>query len=154
MGDAVRTAAERTADTLARLQGDADVWAATASAGRPHLVPLSLAWDGAHVILATPAPSPTARNATASGDVRLALGTSRDVTIIEATAEVVPCADAPDLVARCYAARTGWDPRQEDVPHVYLIATPRTAQAWNSLAEMSGRTIMRDGRWTAEASPP
>ncbi|MGO9080460.1 MAG: hypothetical protein ACLQDY_15685 [Streptosporangiaceae bacterium] len=52
-------------------------------------------------------------------------------------------------VARCYLTRTGWDPRQEDVPHVYLIAAPRTMRAWGSLAEISGRTIMRDGRWTA-----
>jgi hypothetical protein len=145
---AVRTAAERRADTLARLEGDADVWVATASAGRPHLVPLSLAWDGAHVIVATPAASPTARNAAASGDLRLALGTTRDVTVIEAAVEVVPCADALQPVARCYATRTGWDPRHEDVPHVYLIASPRTMRAWNSLAEINCRTIMRDGQWT------
>lgn len=37
--DAVRAADERKADTLARLEGDADVWVATADAGRPHLVP-------------------------------------------------------------------------------------------------------------------
>jgi hypothetical protein len=146
--DAVRAADERRADTLARLEGDADIWVATADAGRPHLVPLSLAWDGRHVILATPAASPTARNAAASGEVRLALGTSRDVTIIEAAAEVVPCAQAPDPVAQCYATRTGWDPRQDDVAHVYLIATPRTMRAWNSIAEISGRTIMRHGQWT------
>jgi len=147
--DAVRTAAERRADTLARLNGDADVWVATASAGRPHLVPLSLAWDGARLIVATPAASPTARNAAASGDIRLALGTSRDVTIIEAAADVVPCADAPGPVALCYATRTGWDPRREHVPHAYLIAAPRTVRAWNSLAELADRTIMRDGRWTS-----
>jgi hypothetical protein len=146
--DVVRTGAQRRADTLARLEGDIDVWVATASAGEPHLVPLSLAWDGARVILATPAASATARNAAASGSVRLALGTSRDVTIIDAAAEVVPCSDAPDTVADCYAARTGWDPRQDDPPHVYLIATPRVTRAWNSLAEMTGRTIMRAGHWT------
>ncbi len=148
MTDVVRNAAQRRADTLARLAGDADVWVATATAGEPHLVPLSLAWDGVRVILATPAASPTARNA-ASGTVRLALGSSRDVTIIEAAAEVVPCADAPDTVAGCYAARTGWDPRHEDPPHVFLVATPRVMRAWNSLAEMTGRTIMRDGHWTS-----
>lgn len=112
-------------------------------------MPLSLAWDGAQIIVATPATSPTARNVAASGDIRLALGTSRDVTIIEAATQVVPCPDAPDPVAQCYATRTGWDPRQEAVPHVYLIATPRTMRAWNSLAEITGRTIMRDGRWTS-----
>ena len=148
MTDAVRAASQRQSDAIARLDGDADVWVATASAGRPHLVPLSLAWDGAQVILATPANSPTARNAAASGEMRLALGTSRDVTIIEAAAEVMPCAEAPDPVARCYAARTGWDPRREDAPYVYLVATPRTMQAWKSLAEINGRTIMRDGQWT------
>jgi hypothetical protein len=147
--DAVRAAAERRADTLARLEGDADVWVATASAGQPHLVPLSLAWDGAQVILATPAASPTARNATASGNARLALGTSRDVTIIDAAVQVVPCQDAPEPIARCYATRTGWDPGRDTVPHVYLIATPRTMRAWNSLAEITGRTIMRDGHWTS-----
>lgn len=80
--------------------------------------------------------------------MRLALGNSRDVTIIAATAEIVPCADAADPIARSYASRTGWDPRDEDEPYVYLIASPRTMQAWNSLAEISGRTIMRDGEWT------
>ncbi len=125
------------------------MWVATASGGEPHLVPLSLAWDGARVILATPAASPTARNAAAGGMARLALGSSRDVTIIDAAAEVVPCPEAPDAVAVCYATRTGWDPRHEDVPHVYLVATPRVMRAWNSLAEMTGRTIMRAGQWTS-----
>jgi hypothetical protein len=147
--DDVRGGAQRKADTLNRLQHDADLWVATASADQPHLVPLSLAWDAARVILATPAASPTARNAAASGKVRLALGNSRDVTIIDAAAEVVPCTDAPDAVAVCYVSRTGWDPRGEDLPHVYLIATPRVIQAWNSLAEITGRTIMRAGRWTS-----
>jgi AraC-like DNA-binding protein len=61
--DTVPTVAGRRVDTLARLESDADVSVA-ASAGRPHLVPLSLAWDGAHVILATPAASPTASTST------------------------------------------------------------------------------------------
>ena len=52
-------------------------------------------------------------------------------------------------VALCYVTRTGWDPRQEDVPHAYLVATPRTVRAWNSLPELDGRTIMRDGQWTS-----
>lgn len=149
MTDTVRTGAERRASTVARLESDADVWVATASADQPHLIPLSLAWDGVHVIMATPAAAPTARNAAASGTVRLALGTSRDVTIIDAVARVEPCASAPDSIASCYVSRTGWDPSGEEQPHVYLIATPRTMQAWTSVAELSGRTIMRDGRWTS-----
>ena len=145
--DAVRTTAERRADTLARLESDDDIWVATASEDHPHLVPLSLAWDGTQVIMATPAASPTARNAAASGHFRLALGPSRDVTIIDAAAQVVPCTGAPEPIAQCYTTRTGWDPREEDAPHVYLVAVPRTMQAWNSVAELTGRTIMRHGQW-------
>ena len=147
MTETVRSASQRKTDTVARLHNDADVWVATASAGRPHLVPLSLAWDGTHIIAATPASSRTARNAAASRELRLALGTSRDVTIIDAVAGVTPSGDAPDSVADSYLSRTGWDPRDEDVPHVYLIATPTNMQAWNSLAEIDGRTIMRNGDW-------
>jgi hypothetical protein len=149
MSDAIRGSGARQADTLARLEQDADIWVATASEGTPHLVPLSLAWNGSSVILATPLRSPTARNAAASGEVRLALGATRDVSIIEAAVTVVPCESAEDSVAQCYSQRTGWDPRHEDVPHAFLIATPRTVRAWNSLAEITGRTIMRDGRWLA-----
>jgi len=149
MTETVRSASQRKADTVARLENDADVWVATASAGRPHLVPLSLAWDGARVIVATPASSRTARNAAASRELRLALGTSRDVTMIDAVADVMPCGDAPGSIADSYVSRTGWDPRDEDVPHVYLIATPTSMQAWDSLAEIDGRTIMRNGQWAA-----
>jgi hypothetical protein len=63
---------------------------------------------------------------------------------------MLPCASAPDQIAHCYSERTGWDPRHEDLPHAYLVAAPRTVRAWNSLAEIPGRTIMRDGRWLAD----
>jgi hypothetical protein len=147
MTEIVRTTAERTADTRARLEGDADVWVATADHGHAHLVPLSLAWDGTSVILATPATTPTARNASATGEARLALGSTRDVTIMDTVTRVVPCSAAEASIAECYAARTGWDPRHEDEEFVYLVATPRTVHAWRSLAEINGRTIMRGGEW-------
>jgi hypothetical protein len=104
------------------------------------------------VILATPAASVTARNATASGSVRLALGDSRDVTIIDATAAVVPCADAPDTVADCYAARTGRDPPHDDPPHVYLIAMPRVMRAWHGRPPAALSTSTGAGL-TATAAP-
>ena len=66
-----------------------------------------------------------------------------------AVADVAPCSDAPGSIADSYALRTGWDPRHEDAPHVYLIATPTSMQAWNSLAEIDGRTIMCNGQWAA-----
>jgi hypothetical protein len=147
MAEEVRSRAQRQADTAARLETDADIWVASASGDHPHLIPLSFAWDGRRIILATPSDSPTARNAASSGVVRLALGPARDVTIFEAPTEVVPCRGADAAIAEPYQARVGWDPRQEEVEHSFLVATPRVARAWRSVPELAGRTIMRDGRW-------
>src|SRR5262245_59614494 len=50
-----RTRAERRADALRRLETDENVWVSTAGVdGSPHLVPLSLAWDGSRILVATP----------------------------------------------------------------------------------------------------
>jgi hypothetical protein len=142
-----RSRLQRRADTMARLENDADIWVATASGDRPHLVPLSFAWDGARIILATPSDSPTARYAARSGLVRLALGTARDVTVFDATTTVVPCPEAAGDVAEAYLRRVGWDPRDEELEHSFLIASPTTARAWRNVPELKGRTIMRDGHW-------
>lgn len=147
MTDDVRDRAQRRADTTARLEADDDIWVATAHDGRPHLVPLSFAWDGTHIVLATPSASPTARNAAASGAVRLGLGPTRDVTIFDAETTVVPCPSAPEAIAACFWQRVGWDPRDEAVEHSFLVATPTTARAWRTVPEIEGRTIMRGGRW-------
>lgn len=147
MADAVRTGPERTADTMARLEHDEDIWVATALDGNPHLVPMSFAWDGHRVIVATPAGSPTARNAVGGGRLKLALGPTRDVTIFDADVAVVACTQADPVVAQGFEDRLGWDPRAEAVPHVFLLATLRTARAWRTVAELDSRTIMRTGVW-------
>jgi hypothetical protein len=145
--EVVRGREQRRADTRTRLETDVDIWVATAAADRPHLIPLSFAWDGVRIILATPSASPTARNAATSGRVRLALGPPRDVTIFEAATEVVPCQSADADIAEIFRNRVGWDPRDEEIEHAYLIATPTTARAWRNVPELKGRTIMRDGAW-------
>jgi hypothetical protein len=145
--DEFRTRQQRRADTVARLETDDDIWVASATADQAHLVPLSFAWDGSRIILATPSNSPTARNAAASRTIRLALGTTRDVTIFEAEVDVVPCPAADEAVANHYFERVGWDPREEEVEHSFLIATPTTARAWRNVPELQGRTILRDSQW-------
>ncbi|MGI9644893.1 MAG: pyridoxamine 5'-phosphate oxidase family protein, partial [Ilumatobacteraceae bacterium] len=60
----IRTTESRISDSIRRLETDADVWIATSGPdGTPHLVPLSLAWDGERILVATPADTATARNA-------------------------------------------------------------------------------------------
>ncbi len=145
----MRSAAQRKDDTLNRLGTDANVWIATGSTeGRPHLVPLSLAWDGQRLLVATPADTPTARNATTTQTFRAALDSADDVVLIDGTVDVVDFAHADGHLVDSYVQRVGWNPANESGDWSLLIATPLTVRAWNSVEEISGRTIMRDGEWT------
>lgn len=144
---APRSAEQRKADALRLLDTEADVWVATADGGEPALVPLSLCWDGEVVTMTTAAAAPTARNATSSRRARLAVGSTRDVVMIDGEVEVLPVADAPDSVAAAFVERTGWNPADDDGEWVYLRIRPRRIQAWREADEIDGRTIMRDGSW-------
>ena len=138
----------RKADTLAMLATPAiDVWVATASAaGAPHLVPLSLAWVEARVVIAVEASSVTARNLTTAGEARLAVGPTRDVVMIDAVLDrAVEVADDAAL-ATAYAAQADWDPR-DSMGYTFLVLRPVRLQAWREANEIPGRTLMRDGYW-------
>src|SRR4051812_26712072 len=140
-----RSGAERRRDTEHRLEHDVDVWVASASPdGVPYLVPLSFDWDGEALLLATPANSPTGRNL-ARGTVRLGLGPTRDVTMIDGDVEVL--ASVPQEQGDRFAARTGFDPRASAYPWFRVV--PRRIQAWREADELTGRELMRDGRWLA-----
>lgn len=150
MIDPPRAREDRRQDTLDRLDRDVDVWVATADAagGVPYLTPLSFLWDGSALILSTPAASPTGRNLRASGRVRVGLGLTRDVTIIEgAVQETIPAADMPAGLGDDFAAKTGFDPRAEGGDYVYFRIRPSRIQAWREANELSGRDLMRGGEW-------
>jgi hypothetical protein len=145
-----RTREDRRRDTLDRLDRDVDVWVATAGAagGVSYLTPLSFLWDGSTLLLSTPAASPTGRNLRASGRVRLGLGLTRDVTLIEGTVqETIPAADVPAGIGDDFAAKTGFDPRAEGGGYLYFRIRPARIQAWREANELSGRDLMRDGEW-------
>jgi hypothetical protein len=85
-----RSRAQRRRDTEQRLTHDIDLWVASASAdGAPYLVPLSFDWDGEALLVATPTESPTGRNLAAPGTVRLGLGDTRDLSMVEGEVEVL-----------------------------------------------------------------
>jgi nitroimidazol reductase NimA-like FMN-containing flavoprotein (pyridoxamine 5'-phosphate oxidase superfamily) len=145
-----RTLAERQRDTRHRLENDVDVWVATApsdGSGIPYLVPLSYLWDGHTLLIATPAASATSRNLRASGRVRLALGPTRDLVIIEGVAEPLATDDISAELGDAFAARTGFDPRELSDPYQYFRIQPRRIQAWREADELTGRDLMRDGFW-------
>ncbi|MEV7108249.1 pyridoxamine 5'-phosphate oxidase family protein [Streptomyces atroolivaceus] len=138
---------QRKQDALDRLEKDDDAWVATASAaGVPCLVPLSFVWDGGTLLLATRRTNPTAVNVTPSGQARVTLGHTRDVVLVEGTAEIVEGADLSAESGDAFAAKLGWDPRGRPA-WVYLRITPDTVKAWREENELAGRELMRGSTW-------
>ena len=144
-----RTPQRRKQDSLRRLEHDVDAWVATADpvSGSPYLVPLSFLWDGRHLLVATPSASPTSRNLQATGKVRLGVGPTRDLVLVEGTVEALPAGEVPGEVGDAFAAKAGFDPRELSTPYLYFRVTPRRVQAWREVNELEGRDLMRGGRW-------
>jgi hypothetical protein len=146
-----RSRARRRRDTEHRLSHDIDLWVASASEdGGPYLVPLSFDWDGEALLLATLTNSPTGRNLAESRSVRLGLGETRDVSIIEGEVEVLEIDELPPEIGDRFAVRTGFDPRVESPPFRWFRVLPRRIQAWREANELAGRDLMRDGRWLTD----
>ncbi|MGC4811134.1 pyridoxamine 5'-phosphate oxidase family protein [Micromonospora sp. DT228] len=145
--EAPRTAQQRKQDTLTRLGRDLDAWVASADReGNAHLVPLSFLWDGGALTLATAESSPTARNLRASQRVRMSVGTTRDVILIDGTVETFSRETVPVDLADAFAARL-WDARVGTTRYAYFRVTPRRIQAWREENEIAGRDLMRAGHW-------
>lgn len=142
-----RSRSQRKTDTLERLRTDVDLWIASASKdGHAYLVPLSYYWDGSTLTLATPRASRTARNLIRAGWVRAALGTTRDVVIIEGPVEAIAIGTNSTL-EEGHARQTGFDPRSLTDEYIYLRITPYEIQAWRESNELKGRHLMRRGEW-------
>ncbi len=147
-----RSRAQGRRDTEHRLTHDQDVWVASASAdGAPYLVPLSLDRDGEALLMATPTDSPTGRNLAATRAVRLGLGHTRDVSMVDGEVEVLEIDALPQQRGDRFAARTGFDPRALATPYRSRIS-PRRIQAWREVNERPDCELMRDGRWLSDAS--
>jgi general stress protein 26 len=147
---ATRSPKERKADALSKLAAvEANVWVASASpTDAVHLVPMTHTWDGSQVVLATEPRSRTAVNVTADPRVRLALGETRDVVMIDAVlVGAVPLTEAPAALAEGYAAQAGWDPKTDSGEYVYLVFEPVRIQVWREDEDLAGRTVMRNGAW-------
>jgi nitroimidazol reductase NimA-like FMN-containing flavoprotein (pyridoxamine 5'-phosphate oxidase superfamily) len=144
-----RTPEQRRQDALKRLEEDVDAWVATAdeATGTPYLVPLSFLWNGTALLIATPASTPTGRNLQATGMVRLSLGTTRDVVLIEGTAQTLAADELSAEIGDAFAVKTGFDPRELS-SYLYFRIRPERVQAWREVNELKGRELMRDGRWT------
>jgi hypothetical protein len=147
---APRSRAQRRRDTEHRLSHDVDLWVASASAeGGPYLVPLSFDWDGQSLLVATPASSVTGRNLAAGQTVRLGLGSTRDVCVIDGDVEVIEIDALPRERADQFVAHTDFDPRGLIPRYQWFRIVPHRIQAWREANELPERELMRDGRWLA-----
>jgi hypothetical protein len=144
-----RSRAERRLDTEHRLTHDVDLWVASASLdGVPYLVPLSFDWNGERLLVATPTDSPTGMNLAATRAVRLGVGHTRDVSMIDGEVEVLEIDALPQLRGDRFAAGTDFDPRALATPYRWFRISPRRIHAWHEVIEMPDRELMGDGRWS------
>lgn len=135
---------QRIADTRAHLENDEDAWVATAG-DQPYLVPLSFIWHSGELLFATIADSPTCRNVGATPTVRIAVGPTRDLVLVDGDARVVPIAEMRTDEVSAYKNKCGSDPNGWADALIRVRLT--RVQAWREENELRGRTIMRDGRW-------
>ena len=147
----LRSAGERKAGVLAALEGQNDVWLATAdAAGRPHMIAVSAWWDGRELVITTGGRSRTAANLRAKGSVKIASGTPGDAIMIDAdVADVVPAAEASEELAGGFASAMGWDPRTVGEGWVFARLKPSRIQAYRGYNELEGREVMRKSKWLA-----
>jgi hypothetical protein len=145
-----RSHEQRKQDVLDHLRQDEDAWVATASPdGVPTLVPLSFLWEDATgtLVMATRRTNPTAVNVTPGGPIRVTLGPTRDVVLIEGEARILEGTDLPAATRDAFAAKLRWNPR--DSRWVFLRITPHTVRAWREVNELSDRDLMLAGEWLA-----
>jgi hypothetical protein len=145
-----RSVEQRKIDALAKLTANGEnVWVASASpTSVVHLVPVSHTWNGSQVVVATEPGSRTVANVNANGQVRLALGETRDVVMIDALlVESIPKAKVTAELADAYATQAGWDPRTDGGDYVYLVFSPERIQVWREGEDLTERTVMSDRTW-------
>ncbi len=79
--------------------------------------------------------------------VRVGLGPTRDVVVIEGTTQTLDAHDVPSDMGDAFAAATGFDPRTLTTRYLYFRIHPRRMQAWREADGLEGRELMGYGRW-------
>lgn len=144
-----RSHGQRKSDVITALEGNADLWLATAGRdGRPHLVAVSSWWDGEHLVIATRGDTQTARNLDETGRARLAWGSPADAVVIDASLlERTPARGADPGLADGFSNAAGWNPADEGPDWHFFRLRPVRIQAYRGYEEVVGRDVMRRGAW-------
>lgn len=104
-------------------------------------MPLSFDWDGTSLLLATGERSIAGRGLASGAGVRIGLGATRDVVMVDGLVEAVPTAVLDPAEADRFAQRTGFDPRETSGSYLFFRVVPSRIQAWREENEpaRSGR---------------
>ncbi|MEV6846622.1 pyridoxamine 5'-phosphate oxidase family protein [Actinoplanes sp. NPDC051411] len=147
-----RPAERRIADAQRTLRSERHLWLATAADGTPHLVPLAYVWNHDELVCVTKEANRSVRNVVASGRARAAVGTARDVVLVDATVTVAEPSTVDPVVA-AVLDRLPLNPAR--VPGVVVLRLrPYRILAWRELSEMPDRVIMTNGRWLTDERAP
>jgi general stress protein 26 len=140
-----RTVAQRIVDAQQLFASEVDCFFATTNPdGHPNVVPLSVVWHGGVFILCTRRSTRTIRNVRARPYARLIYGTTRDVALVDAQANVTDLASVNESALASFHRHVGWDIAAEDDRYVAITCTPQTIQAWRQEPEA---TLMEAGAW-------
>lgn len=122
---------------------------ATAGPSGPYLVPLSLAWDSTSgdLVFCMEEGTVTARNIAGEPSVRVGIGPTRDVLMIDGTARITGLVNDDDALAMFFHEKAGWDPRLNGDNLIFIRVTPSRMQAWREVDEAANRTVMINGAW-------
>jgi hypothetical protein len=146
MPEPARSLKQRKIDTLHRMENDKDLWIASSNAkGDPYLVPLSFWWDGTALFVATVLKNPTAQNIITTGKARIALGHTRDVILIDASATILESNEINEC-ADNFTKKCGWDPRKAK-GYRFFHLDPFHIEVWREENEHADRLLMKDGKW-------
>jgi hypothetical protein len=142
-----RSRLERRAAALEHLRSNSNLWFATASDGRgPHLIPVSYWWDGNRLTTAMFENSRTLKNVRSQPKVRVAIGSTGDVLMIDSTATIVSVTEIDPGAAEAYARAAGMtqDRCRVSLTSNWLRSGCRRGGDPRSFA---GRTVMHRGVW-------
>ena len=143
----LRSAAQRKADVLATLEGQAHAWLATAAGSVPHVIVTQAVWDGASIVVATRHASRTARNLVASKVGRLAFGDADDAVLVDVELVQSQAAAGAGDIGATFERAAGWNPGDQGTDWWLFVLRPMRIQAYRGYGEIEGRDVMRDGRW-------
>ena len=81
--------------------------------------------------------------------MRVGVGPTRDVVLIEGTVRAMTDDELGSAFADAFAVKADFDPRNEPNQYLYFRITPQRIQAWREADELAGRDLMRGGVWLA-----